>query len=183
MAVEPTLTTQAVTGVTPVACTGHGTITDTGGVNATLRGFCYMTGTVGDPTVANHIRHESGDFGAEAYDLAISGLTPSTNYRVRAYAINMAGTAYGDTVQMATLAANNIVQNLITRASKGAPLTSTELDLDLVRLGTAIGDLDGGHNHNGVNSRGVAMPTIIFGTGAPPSPTGLDEGTIYVKYI
>ena len=35
----------------------------------------------------------------------ISGLTAGTTYRVRAYAVNSAGTSYGTTVQVTTLKA------------------------------------------------------------------------------
>lgn len=98
----PTVTTQAATDVTTESCTGNGNITDTGGVNCTRRGFCYMEGTEGDPTTANSVVYDDGDFGTGAYQKSITGLSPETGYRVRAYAVNSAGTAYGSTVQVTT---------------------------------------------------------------------------------
>lgn len=104
--VAPTVTTQAATDVDTTSCTGKGTITATGGENCHTRGFCYMEGTSGDPTTANSkvFDNGAGSYGTGAYDKAITGLTPGTGYRVRAYAINSAGTGYGATVQVTTIA-------------------------------------------------------------------------------
>lgn len=98
----PTVTTQACTAVTGQTATGNGNITATGGANATQRGFCYMSGTSGDPTTANSKVYDNGSFGTGAFAKTISGLSPSSNYRVRAYAINAIGTSYGATVQLTT---------------------------------------------------------------------------------
>jgi len=46
----------------------------------------------------------TADF-AGAFTKTISGLTPNTSYRVRAYAVNSAGTSYGTTVDVTTLKA------------------------------------------------------------------------------
>ena len=99
-------TTQAATGVTEITCTGNGNITDTGGSGSdvTRRGFCYKVGTSGDPTTADLVAYDDGTFGTGAYTKAITGLNPGTAYRVRAYCVNVYGTFYGDTVQVATLA-------------------------------------------------------------------------------
>jgi len=104
--VVPTVTTQAATSVLSTSCTGNGNIIATGGANATRRGFCYMVGQAGDPTTANSTAYDDGDYGTGTYTKSITGLTPSTYYRIRAYAINSAGTGYGDTVQVTTLPGN-----------------------------------------------------------------------------
>ena len=59
-------------------------------------------GTSGDPTTANSVAFDDGTFSAGAYTKTITGLTENTNYRVRSYAVNSVGTAYGSTVQVAT---------------------------------------------------------------------------------
>ena len=102
--VAPTVTTQACTAVTGQTATGNGNITATGGANATRRGFCYKTGTSGDPTTADSTAYDTGSYGTGAFTKSITGLSNYTSYRVRAYAINSAGTSYGATVQMKTLA-------------------------------------------------------------------------------
>jgi len=100
----PTVTTQAGTDVTSNSCTGNGNITVTDAA-ATRRGFCYMAGASGDPTTANSVAYDDGSFGTGAYTKSITGLSPSTNYRVRAYAVNTYGTGYGTTVDVTTSAA------------------------------------------------------------------------------
>ncbi len=100
----PTVTTQACTNVSDTSATGNGNITDTGGVNCTVRGFCYKAGTSGDPTTADSEVHDTGDYGTGAFNKSITGLTAETGYRVRAYATNSKGTSYGSTVQLTTSA-------------------------------------------------------------------------------
>lgn len=65
--VAPTVTTQAATNITKNSFTGNGNITATGGTNATRRGFCYKVGTSGDPTIADSIAYDDGDFGTGAF--------------------------------------------------------------------------------------------------------------------
>jgi hypothetical protein len=110
----PVITTQAASAIAGTSCTGNGTIVSTGGANATRRGFCYMIGTTGDPTTADSTAYDNGDFGAIAYTKIITGLLPGTGYRIRAYAINSAGTSYGITVQVTTLA---ILSTVTTQAA------------------------------------------------------------------
>lgn len=98
----PTITTEAVSARAATTGTGNGTITATGGANATRRGFAYKQGSSGDPTTADSVVYDDGDFGATAYTKAITGLTSGTIYQVRAYAVNSAGTAYGTTVSYTT---------------------------------------------------------------------------------
>jgi len=98
----PTVTTQDCDQVDALQARGNGNITDTGGETVTRRGFCYMEGTSGDPTTSNSVAYDDGEFGTGAYTKVITGLSPNTNYRVRAYAINLAGLGYGITVQLTT---------------------------------------------------------------------------------
>lgn len=102
-AIAPALTTSAVSAIYSNKATGNGNITNVYGANATRRGFCYMVGTTGDPTTANSTAYDDGTFGAGAFSKVITGLTPATDYRVRPYSTNSAGTGYGTTVQLTTL--------------------------------------------------------------------------------
>lgn len=100
----PTITTQAVTDKSFTSGTGNGNITATGDVNATRRGFCYKVGISGDPTIADSVVYDDGDFGIGAFTKGITGLLAGMTYRVRAYAVNSVGTSYGDTVSYTTTA-------------------------------------------------------------------------------
>jgi hypothetical protein len=102
-AVAPTVTTQSGDLITMNSVRGNGNITATGGANATRRGFCYKLGTSGDPTVADSVAYDNGDFGTGAFTKSITGLLTGRAYRVRAYAVNSVGTSYGTTVQVYTL--------------------------------------------------------------------------------
>lgn len=101
--IPPTVTTQDCSSVYSVKATGNGNITSIGSASVTRRGFCYMTGTTGDPTTSNSVVYDDGNFGTGTFNKVITGLSPSTNYRVRPYATNSGGTGYGTTVQLTTL--------------------------------------------------------------------------------
>ena len=99
---SPTVTTQAGSSITKYTFTANGNITSIGSANCTRRGFCYKVGTSGDPTIADSIAYDDGDFGAGAYTKGISGLAAGTGYRVRAYAVNAGGLSYGTSVTVTT---------------------------------------------------------------------------------
>ena len=96
------VTTQAVTEVSSATGLGNGNITRTGESTVTRRGFCYVAGTSGDPTVADGVAYDDGSFEMGAYEKEITGLSGGTSYRVRAYVVNTEGVGYGNTVQMKT---------------------------------------------------------------------------------
>lgn len=106
----PTVQTQTTTNIGLSSCTGNGNILNTGGVNCTRRGFCYMVGTSGDPTTANSVAYYDGSFGAGPYSKDITGLNIGTGYRIRAYAVNPIGTGYGNTYQIYTWGAISAIK-------------------------------------------------------------------------
>jgi hypothetical protein len=63
-----------------------------------------MEGTSGDPTTANSKSSETGAYGTGTYNRSVSGLSSNTSYRVRAFAVNSAGTGYGTSTTIKTLA-------------------------------------------------------------------------------
>ena len=91
----PTLTTVAATNITATSATLGGNITNEGMPPYTERGVCFSTSQ--NPTIANNKRVFSGT-GTESFNIDVSGLSPNTTYYARAYATNLAGTAYGDQV-------------------------------------------------------------------------------------
>lgn len=111
-----TVTTQAVTDILSTTALGNGNITDTGGENPHTRGFCYMEGTEGDPTIEDSKVFDNGEGSYEvgAYTKEITELTKGTNYRVRAYAINSIVTSYGNTVQFKTDSEPTVTTQAVT---------------------------------------------------------------------
>jgi hypothetical protein len=69
-------------------------VTDAGGGTISERGICWKTST--GPTTSDSKATAAGTTGA--YTASLTGLLPNTLYYVKAYAINEAGTSYGDEV-------------------------------------------------------------------------------------
>ena len=101
-AVLPTLTTNTVTNIGFSSAIVGGNITDDGGGMITQRGVCYSN--LPDPTTANSVIVNNGTGAGFFSDTIQSGLPPSSVIHARAYAINAAGTAYGQDVSFTTLA-------------------------------------------------------------------------------
>ena len=88
-AIAPTVTTDAASGISAAAATLNGTLDDDGG-EACDCGFEWgKTETYSETTPT-----QSKTIG-ESFSQALTGLSPSTTYHFRAFAINSAGTAYG----------------------------------------------------------------------------------------
>lgn len=94
----PTVITNAVSSVTASGVTLNGGITADGGATVTARGFAY--GISPNPTTADSTVQAGSGTGEFCYTL--SGLTASTTYHVRAYAVNITGTSYGEDRTFAT---------------------------------------------------------------------------------
>jgi uncharacterized protein (TIGR02145 family) len=119
--VLPTVTTTQPLNITSTTATSGGTVMTDGGSPVTARGVCWST--TSNPTTANS--HTNDGTGTGAFTSNLTGLTPATQYYVRAYATNAVGTAYGNecvfnTLSAATLptvttaSASNITQTTVT---------------------------------------------------------------------
>lgn len=96
--VKPTVTTAAFTATTGTTAKGGGNVTNTGGAEITARGVVY--GTAHNPTVDGN--KTTDGTGSGAFTSELSNLKGLTTYYVRAYATNVAGTAYGPEVSFTT---------------------------------------------------------------------------------
>lgn len=97
----PVVTTAAATQVTAYAFSGGGQVVSDGGAAVSQRGICF--GVNPNPTIADSVRLSGAGVGSFT-GLAAFPLTPNTTYYVRAFATNMAGTAYGNQIQVTTTA-------------------------------------------------------------------------------
>lgn len=100
----PALTTTAISNISQTTSTSGGTISSDGGGAVTARGVVW--GTSQNPTVALTTKTIDGS-GIGAFTSNITNLSPNTQYYVRAYATNSAGTAYGNEVSFTTNGCNN----------------------------------------------------------------------------
>ena len=94
----PTLVTTDASGITQTTVTSGGTISNDGGANVTERGIVY--GTSINPTTSN-TKVTSGS-GTGSFSVNVTALTPNTTYYIRSYAINSAGTGYGNNITFQT---------------------------------------------------------------------------------
>ena len=170
----PNISTLPVSDITEYSAFCGGQISSTGGAAITERGVCWSTSP--NPTVSdNHITDNSG---LNTFTCSLDSLAYSTTYYIRAYAINAAGTAYGEQHSFTTLAPSITVS------------TTSVSDITCVSA-NCRGNVTAG-NPFAVSSRGVcwstsANPTLADGHtvdgsdmgGFTSSITGLQPNTTY----
>jgi uncharacterized protein (TIGR02145 family) len=94
----PTVTTDTITNITQTTATGGGNVTAQGSSSVTARGVCWSASS--NPTIFDS--HITDGSGTGSFTINLTGLTAFTPYYVRAYATNIAGTAYGNEVNFTT---------------------------------------------------------------------------------
>lgn len=94
----PSLTTGAVANIMANSAQAGGTITDDGGSPVAHEGVCWAPHTT--PTIGDSIT--AGTPGVENFTVNLANLNSNTTYYIRAYAENVAGTAYGDEISFTT---------------------------------------------------------------------------------
>ncbi|MBU6169550.1 MAG: hypothetical protein KGQ86_10960 [Bacteroidetes bacterium] len=94
----PTLITTDASGITQTTVTSGGTVSNDGGATVTERGIVY--GTSANPTTSD-TKVSSGS-GTGSFSVNVTALTPNTTYYIRSYAINSAGTGYGNNITFQT---------------------------------------------------------------------------------
>ena len=100
--VTPTIIeTVAVNTITDTTAASGGNVTNNGGSAITAYGVCWSTSHA--PDVDDDVTDE-GTGTAGEFTSAITGLTASTKYYVRAYATNGIGTGYGPEAEFTTTA-------------------------------------------------------------------------------
>jgi len=97
----PTLTTLKASDISVETALSGGDITDDGGSNISSRGIVWSINL--GPTIENHTGITTEGNGKGQFTSTLTGLTPATQYFIRAYATNSAGTAYGNQVSFSTL--------------------------------------------------------------------------------
>ena len=98
--VLPILSTTAIADITFNSAASGGSVTNDGGGTITARGIVWST--TQNPTIALATKTINGA-GIGNFISLIENLNPITNYFVKAYATNSAGTAYGNEVEFKTL--------------------------------------------------------------------------------
>lgn len=99
----PTVTTSAITDITATSAIGGGTLTSEGSGPVIERGICWSTNI--PPTIDSDRKIEGSGVGT--FVCHLFNLTAATTYRVRAYAVNDAGTSYGNEETFTTNSSNS----------------------------------------------------------------------------
>jgi uncharacterized protein (TIGR02145 family) len=103
-----TLTTLPVSNISGASATSGGNIINDGGSAITQRGIVWST--TPNPTTASSSTNDGS--GAGSFTSSLNGLIANTTYYVRSYAMNGAGTAYGNQVSFTSAqGAEDIVSN------------------------------------------------------------------------
>jgi len=95
----PTVTTTTPTDIAQTTATSGGNVTGDGNGIITERGVCWSLSP--DPTTADFKTIDGS--GTGIFTSSMTGLSSNTLYYVKAYAVNSAGTAYGDQMSFTTL--------------------------------------------------------------------------------
>ena len=123
------ISTSGVSNLSSTAATTGGSISSDGGSAITLRGVCYWTSQ--NPTTAN--LYVASGSGSGQFETVLSNLSAGTTYYARAFAVNAAGTAYGNQVifatpavaGLATLSTTSVTNIGSTSAQTGGTITNT----------------------------------------------------------
>jgi len=173
----PVLSTTEATSITTTSATLGGNISNVGTPAYTERGVCYSTSQ--NPTTSNNKKTVSGS-GTGSYTTSVTGLSANTTYYVRAYAINSAGTAYGDQVNFKT--PDNSLPVLTTQQATDISTTSATLGGNISNAGTPAYTERGVCYSTSQNPTTSNSKKTVSGSGTgsyTTSVTGLSANTTY----
>jgi len=94
----PSVTTSAPSATSSTTAACGGAVTSDGGVTISARGVCWSTAS--NPKISDSCTVDGS--GTGSFTSALTGLSASTSYYVRAYATNASGTAYGSEANFRT---------------------------------------------------------------------------------
>jgi hypothetical protein len=95
---SPAIITTEISNLTETTAISGGNIADDGGAPVIERGVCWSTQP--EPTIADQLTSNGNGIGN--YTSNLTDLLTNTTYYVRAYASNISGTYYGNTVSFTT---------------------------------------------------------------------------------
>jgi uncharacterized protein (TIGR02145 family) len=98
---KPKLTTSEVANITTISAVSGGTVLSDSGYTVTIRGVCWDT--VHDFNVNICLGKTSDGAGSGAFSSNLENLKEGKHYYVKGYAINQAGTNYGEIKQFSTV--------------------------------------------------------------------------------
>jgi len=164
----PDLTTTVVSSITATHAVTGGIVTSDGGSEVTVTGVCWDTSE--NPTTTDNKTFDG--FGTGAFYSSLIQLAPDTKYYVRAYAINRAGTGYGNQVTFTT--------NQIGVATLATAAVTEITEASAFSGGKIINNVEGTITAWGVCWGTTANPTT---NNSKTTDTELDGFMSYESYI
>ena len=138
----PILTTTNISNITVNSASSGGFISNDGGVSITQRGVCWSTSP--NPTISNSTTINGT--GTGVFTSNLTNLNPNTNYYVRAYATNSAGTSYGNEVSFNTVhnttSINNFEQNNVFQIYPNPTKSLVKVIVPEEHMGSSLQVLD-----------------------------------------
>jgi len=164
----PDLTTTVVSSITATHAVTGGIVTSDGGAEVTVTGVCWDTSE--NPTTT--VNKTLDGFGTGTFYSSLIQLAPDTKYYVRAYAINRAGTGYGNQVTFTT--------NQIGVATLATAAVTEITEASAFSGGKIINNVEGTITAWGVCWGTTANPTT---NNSKTTDTELDSFMSYDSYI
>jgi len=161
----PSVTTTQTSAVTSSSAQSGGNVTNDGGTSVTARGVCWSTSQ--NPTTANSVTVNGSGIGV--FTSTLTNLSSNTNYWYCAYAVNAAGTGYGQIFSFKT-ASDPIT--VVTSAVSDRGVTTATCGGNVIS--------DGGVP---VTSRGVCWSTNQNPTLANSKTTNGSGSGLYISYL
>lgn len=124
----PRISTLPVTEITSSDASGGGNVTYSGSAPVTSRGI--VRDTLPEPSIEKHSGITMNGEGTGPFISLMTGLSPATDYYVRAYAVNIIGTVYGEEITftteggMASVTTSDVTNVAATSATAGGNVTS-----------------------------------------------------------
>jgi uncharacterized protein (TIGR02145 family) len=164
-----TITTLPIGNIANNTAASGGNITNNGGTSVTQRGVVWSTSP--NPSTANNQSTDGSGIGNFTSNLM--GLTANTTYYVRSYAINSAGTSYGNELNFTTTGGSGSIASLnCNGATNNGTLLASAAASGVSSSVPYTGGNGGTYNGQTVNSTGVTGLTATLTTGSFSNGSG-----------
>lgn len=117
----PEVTTQATDSIANTSATGHGSITTVGFPDPTAHGVCWSANV--NPSTLDTCSNNGTVTGTDTFFSLMTSLNSATEYHVRAFATNAAGTVYGDDYSFTTLCTAPVTGGATNVTAEGLTLS------------------------------------------------------------
>ena len=203
-ATTPILTTTSASGISYNNASSGGNISSDGGSPITRRGLMYSTSAITDTTTGTKVI--DGSVGTGIYTTSLTGLTSSTLYHVRAFAVNSVGVSYGLDLTFTTLTLPTPIPPTVTYSGTTASSTSANVLGNVTNEGSSavyrrgfiystspmtndtslyskVAINGGGTGFYAINITGLSLGTLYYVTAWAVSSAGISFSTNGTAFI